>query len=63
MNVAKNVWSPVNRRLETLLWPMARRFQRSPRAIQFHVSNLLSKLGAHSRTELIHVARERGWLD
>ncbi len=42
---------------------MAGRFQRSTRAIQFHVSNLLSKLGAHSRTELIHVARKRGWLD
>jgi DNA-binding NarL/FixJ family response regulator len=24
---------------------------------------LLSKLGVHSRTELIHVARKRGWLD
>jgi len=42
---------------------MARRLQRSNRAIQFHVSNLLSKLGARSRTELIHVARKRGWLD
>jgi DNA-binding NarL/FixJ family response regulator len=42
---------------------IARRFQRSTRAIQFHVSNLLSKLGVHSRTELIHVARKRGWLD
>ncbi len=42
---------------------IARRLSRSSRAIQFHVSNMLSKLGVHSRTELIHVARKRGWLD
>jgi DNA-binding NarL/FixJ family response regulator len=41
---------------------MARQFRRSPRAIQFHVSNLFSKLNARSRTELIHLARRRGWL-
>jgi DNA-binding NarL/FixJ family response regulator len=42
---------------------MANRLHRTTRAMQFHVSNLLSKLGAHSRTELIHLARKRGWLD
>lgn len=41
---------------------MATRLGRSKRLIQFHVSNLLGKLGARSRTELVYLARKRGLL-
>lgn len=34
----------------------------SPRTVDFHVRNLLAKLGAHSRTEALHRARCRGLL-
>lgn len=32
------------------------------RTVTFHLSNLLAKFHASSRTELIHLARQRGWL-
>ena len=32
------------------------------RTVTFHLSNLLAKFRASSRTELIHLARQRGWL-
>ena len=35
----------------------------SPRTVDMHVSNLLMKLGCHSRTEAIHRAAELGLLD
>jgi DNA-binding NarL/FixJ family response regulator len=34
----------------------------SERTVEFHVGNLLSKLGAASRTQMVHLSRERGWL-
>ena len=41
---------------------MATRLGRTKRAVQFHIGNLLSKLGARSRTELVYLARKRGLL-
>lgn len=41
---------------------MAVRLGRTRRVVQFHVSNLLGKLGARSRTELVHLARKRNLL-
>ncbi len=34
----------------------------SERTVEFHLSNLFRKLSARSRTEMVHRARERGWL-
>jgi DNA-binding NarL/FixJ family response regulator len=41
---------------------IARRLSTSERTVQFHLSNLFCKLQAGSRTELVHLARQRGWL-
>lgn len=32
------------------------------RTVQFHLGNLFSKLDASSRTELVHLARQKGWI-
>jgi DNA-binding NarL/FixJ family response regulator len=32
----------------------------SVKTVEFHVGNVLAKLGAHSRAEAIHLAREHG---
>jgi DNA-binding CsgD family transcriptional regulator len=37
--------------------------QTTPRTVYFHVGNLFTKLGASSRTEMIHLARRQGWLE
>jgi DNA-binding NarL/FixJ family response regulator len=42
---------------------IAQRLQTTPRTVHFHVGNLFAKLGARSRTELVHLARRRGWLE
>ena len=42
---------------------IAERLKTTPRTIHFHVGNLFTKLGASSRTEMVHLARRRGWLD
>lgn len=42
---------------------IARELQTTARTIHFHVGNLYAKLGAHSRTELVYLARRQGWLD
>lgn len=34
----------------------------SERTARFHISNLFAKLGVCSRTQLLHEARERGWI-
>jgi DNA-binding NarL/FixJ family response regulator len=34
----------------------------SERTIEFHIKNLFRKLSARSRTEVVHRARERGWV-
>ena len=41
---------------------VARRLCTSDRTVQFHLANLFYKFKAGSRTELVHVARRRGWL-
>lgn len=42
---------------------IADELQTTPRTIHFHVGNLYTKLGASSRTEMVHLARRRGWLE
>jgi DNA-binding NarL/FixJ family response regulator len=42
---------------------IAERLQTTRRTIHFHVGNLFTKLGASSRTEMVHLARRRGWLE
>ena len=42
---------------------IAEQLQTTPRTIHFHVGNLFTKLGASSRTEMVHLARRRGWLE
>lgn len=42
---------------------IAERLSRSERTVQFHVANLFAKAGAKSRTQLVALARDRGWLD
>jgi DNA-binding NarL/FixJ family response regulator len=42
---------------------IADQLQTTTRTIHFHVGNLFSKLGASSRTEMVHLARRAGWLD
>jgi DNA-binding NarL/FixJ family response regulator len=42
---------------------IAERLQTTPRTVHFHVGNLFAKLGANSRTEMVHLARRRGWLE
>ena len=39
---------------------MAGRLSISPRTVEAHVSSVISKLGAKSRTGAIHVALEKG---
>lgn len=34
----------------------------SQRTVQYHLSNLFAKLGANSRTEVVHLARQKGWI-
>lgn len=41
---------------------VAARLRTSQRTVEFHVRNLFVKLGAGSRTELVHLARQQGWL-
>jgi DNA-binding NarL/FixJ family response regulator len=41
---------------------VARRLGTSERTVQFHLGNLFAKLQAGSRTEVVHRARERGWI-
>jgi len=33
------------------------------RTVEFHLGHTFEKLGARSRTEAIHLARQRGWID
>jgi DNA-binding NarL/FixJ family response regulator len=42
---------------------IADRLHTTTRTIHFHVGNLFVKLGASSRTEMVHLARRRGWLE
>jgi DNA-binding NarL/FixJ family response regulator len=61
---------PTPRELEVLLLlaeglrnrDIAERLSSSERTVQFHVANLFGKLGARSRTEVVHRARQRGWI-
>jgi DNA-binding NarL/FixJ family response regulator len=41
---------------------IAQRLSTSERTVQFHLANLFGKLAAQSRTEVVHRARQRGWL-
>ena len=41
---------------------IARQLGISERTVTFHLSNLFAKLQASSRTELVHHARNQGWL-
>lgn len=41
---------------------IAQYLKMSARTVQFHLHNLFSKLHATSRTELVHLARQQGWL-
>jgi DNA-binding NarL/FixJ family response regulator len=41
---------------------IARRLTTTDRTIQFHMGNLFAKLGATSRTEMVHNARQLGWI-
>jgi DNA-binding NarL/FixJ family response regulator len=42
---------------------IANELRTTPRTVHFHIGNLFTKLGASSRTELVHLARRRGWLE
>lgn len=42
---------------------IADRLQTTPRTVHFHIGNLYTKLGASSRTEMVYLARQRGWPD
>jgi DNA-binding NarL/FixJ family response regulator len=42
---------------------IAQRLQTTPRTVHFHVRNLFAKLGARSRTEMLHLARRQGGLE
>jgi two-component system response regulator DesR len=42
---------------------IATRLEVRETTVQFHLRNLFRKLGAASRGEMIHLARQRGWLD
>lgn len=61
---------PTERELEVLRlveqgWTnraVAQRLALTPRTVEFHLSRLFDKLGASSRTELVHLARQRGWI-
>jgi len=41
---------------------IAQRLSTSERTVQFHLANLFGKFSAASRTEVVHRARELGWL-
>ena len=68
---ATNSMAPTSRELEVLRLvqagyknrAIAQRLKTSERTVQFHVGNLFNKLGAGSRTEMVFLARQRGWLD
>ncbi len=61
---------PTERELEVLqlVWEgqsnraVAQRLAVSERTVEFHLSKLFQKLGATSRTELVRLARQRGWV-
>jgi DNA-binding NarL/FixJ family response regulator len=42
---------------------IAQQLLSSHRTVQFHLSNLFLKLGANSRTEVVHMARQKGWIE
>lgn len=42
---------------------IAQQMLSSQRTVQFHLSNLFEKLGANSRTEAVHLARQKGWIE
>lgn len=42
---------------------IADQLRTTPRTIHFHIGNLYTKLGASSRTEMVYLARQRGWLE
>lgn len=41
---------------------IATQLSMSQRTVQFHLSRLFAKLDARSRTHMVHVARQRGWI-
>lgn len=41
---------------------IAERLSISPRTVEAHVGNIISKLGAQSRTEAVHIAVEKGYI-
>ncbi|HEX6510164.1 MAG TPA: response regulator transcription factor [Chloroflexota bacterium] len=41
---------------------IALRLSMSQRTVQFHLSRLFAKLDARSRTQVAHLARQRGWI-
>jgi DNA-binding NarL/FixJ family response regulator len=41
---------------------IAQRLSTSERTVQFHLANLFAKLSASSRTELVHLARQKGMI-
>lgn len=41
---------------------IANRLSMSQRTVQFHLTQLFAKLDATSRTHVVHIARQRGWI-
>jgi two-component system, NarL family, response regulator len=69
-----SAWSrdvPTNRELDVLHLVSEGRSNReialtlsiAERTVEFHLSHAFEKLGARSRTEAVHLARQRGWLE
>jgi len=62
---------PTSRELEVLALveqglttqAIAEQLKTTRRTVHFHVANLFAKLGANSRTEMVYMARRRGWLE
>jgi DNA-binding NarL/FixJ family response regulator len=42
---------------------IAQELRMSQRTVQFHLANLFAKLDAESRTEMVFLARKRGWIE
>jgi DNA-binding NarL/FixJ family response regulator len=42
---------------------VAERLHTTPRTVYFHISSLFAKLGARSRTEMLYLARKKGWFE